>query len=80
MEDTNSLLVDTEVKEEVTLESLAARLDALGKQMDWLVENLAHLFAFVQSVGANGGGIRGMLSLLKQAPPELTQITTDEGA
>lgn len=55
----------------ITLESLAHRLDALGKQMDWLCENMQSLFLFVQTVGQNGGGIRGMLQTLRHAPPEL---------
>ena len=56
---------------EITLDALAHRLDALGKQMDWLCENMQSLFLFVQTVGSNGGGIRGMLQTLRQAPPEL---------
>lgn len=58
---------------EVTLDSLAYRLDMLGKQMDWLCENLQSLFLFVQAAGQNGGGIRGMLAALKQAPPVTLQ-------
>lgn len=56
---------------DVTLDSLAHRLDALGKQMDWLCENMQSLFLFVQTVGQNGGGIRGMLQTLRHAPPEM---------
>ena len=59
--------------EEVTLESLAARMDSLGKQMDWLCENLQALFMFVNQVGQNGGGLRGMLAAIKHAPPELKE-------
>lgn len=64
--------VDVAVSEQITLESVAAKLDAIGAQMDWLCENLAQLFGFVQQMGANGGGIRGMMKLLNQAPPEMT--------
>lgn len=67
---------------EVTLESLSARLDAyeadsrrrddqLGMQMNWLCENLQSLFLFTQRAAQNGGGIRGMIQTLRQAPPEL---------
>jgi hypothetical protein len=63
-----SVVVDERISEDITLESLAARLDSLGKQMDWLCENLQSLFLFVQSIGANGGGIRGLMSAMKNAP------------
>lgn len=53
---------------EITIESLAARIDSLGKQMDWLCENMQGLFLFVNQVSQNGGGIRGMMAALKQAP------------
>jgi hypothetical protein len=60
---------ETEVThEEVTLDSLAVRLDALGQQMNWLCENMQGLFLFVSQVGQNGGGLRGMMAALKQAP------------
>lgn len=68
-----------EVKEEVTLESLAARMDALGKQMDWLCENLSSLFVFVSQMGQNGGGIRGLMAMLKQGTP-VTTTMEDQGA
>ena len=62
----------TEVTKEITLESLAIRMDALGKQMDWLCENLQSLFLFVNQMGANGGGIRGLMAAMKKGAPELT--------
>jgi len=64
---------------EITLESLAARLDVLGAQMNWLCENLQSLFVFVNQVGQNGGGLRGMLSMLKAAPPELMKQESTNG-
>jgi len=60
----------------ITLADLAQRMDALGQQMNWLCENLTSLFAFVNQMGQNGGGIRGMLSMLRQGPPELTITDT----
>lgn len=56
---------------EVTVETLAQKLDALGAQMDWLCTNLQSLFVFVQQVGQNGGGLRGMMHLLKKGTPEI---------
>jgi len=61
--------------EEVTLAELARRLDILGNQMNWLCENLTSLFAFVNQMGQQGGGIRGLMHMLKQGPPGLA--TTD---
>lgn len=63
---------------EVTLEDLAARLDVLGGQMNWVCENLQSLFAFMQQVGQNGGGLRGMMQALKQQQPSSTPIETQE--
>ena len=54
---------------EVTLDELASKLDVLGQQMNWLCENLTSLFAFVQQMSSNGGGIRGLMHMLKQGPP-----------
>lgn len=61
----------TENIEETSLESISERLDVLGKQMNWLCENLESLFGFVSQMSASGGGLRGMLSLLKSSPPDL---------
>lgn len=63
---------------EITLEALAHRLDALGKQMDWLCENMQSLFLFVQTVSQNGGGIRGMLQTLRSAPPAMLSKELEE--
>lgn len=59
-------------KEEITLESLARRMDMFGEQMNWLCENLAGLFQFVNAAGQNGGGIRGLMSLMKNGGPGLS--------
>ena len=64
-----------ETKEEVTLESLAQRMDMFGEQMNWLCENMAGLFQFVTQVGSSGGGIRGLMSALKNGGPDLTSTT-----
>lgn len=56
---------DTHV-DELTLDDLAKRLDLIGQQMNWLCENLASLFGFVNQMATNGGGIRGMMKALKQ--------------
>ena len=58
-----------------SLEELGQKMDVLGQQMNWLCENLASLFTFVNQMGTSGGGIRGIMHMLKQGPPELT--TTD---
>jgi hypothetical protein len=64
---------EPEVKEEITLESLSARLDMLGEQMNWLCENLAALFGFVNQMGQNGGGIRGLMKAMKETPGLMEQ-------
>ena len=58
----------------VTLEELGHRMDVLGQQMNWLCENLTSLFTFVNQMGQSGGGIRGLMHMLKQGPPELNTI------
>lgn len=59
--------------EEITLDSLAARLDVLGNQMNWVCENLQSVFAFVQQMGQSGGGFRGMMQALKNGQPQEVQ-------
>jgi hypothetical protein len=64
---TGEVLVST-IQKSISLEDLAEKIDAIGNQMDWLCTNLASLFTFAQQMGNNGGGIRGMLNLLKGLP------------
>ena len=58
----------------VTIEDLAARIDVLGQQMNWMCENLQSLFGFVNQMSNNGGGIRGLMHALKQTPPDLNSV------
>lgn len=69
---------DVQVQSEVSMADLAQRLDILGQQMNWLVENMQSLFQFVQSVSNNGGGLRGMMNMLKQQPPQVKELETSE--
>lgn len=57
--------------EEITLNSLADRLDILGNQMNWLCENLQSVFVFVQQMGQSGGGWRGMLQSFRNGQQEV---------
>ena len=61
-------LLDHKDREAVTLNDLAIRMDMFGEQMNWLCENLQSLFAFVNQIGASGGGIRGLMAAAKSAP------------
>jgi predicted enzyme related to lactoylglutathione lyase len=73
----NEYMEETEIVErEITIEDLAHRMDMFGEQMNWLCENLQSLFMFVNQVGANGGGIRGLLKAAKEAP-ELKETNSD---
>jgi hypothetical protein len=76
MSDTTVVESDQTVTPPVTLEDLAQRLDNLGEQMNWLCENLASLFTFVNAMSSNGGGMRGLMKTLKQQqPPELGDVS-----
>lgn len=46
----------------------------LGQQMNWLCENMQGLFQFIAAIGQQGGGIRGLMSAMKNAPKEM-QVT-----
>lgn len=70
---------ETEVQGEVTIEDLARRMDMFGEQMNWLCENMQSLFQFVAQMGANGGGIRGLLSAMKKGGPDLIDIPVESG-
>jgi hypothetical protein len=63
-----------ELKEEITVEDIAVKLDMLGEQMNWLCENLAALFGFVNQVGSSGGGIRGLMKAMKETPGLTEQV------
>ena len=61
---------------EPTLKDLAQKMDVLGNQMNWLCENLTSLFAFVNQMGQSGGGIRGLMTMLKAGPPTELSVNT----
>lgn len=69
---------DTEQVTEVTLDDLAHRMDMFGEQMNWLCENMQSLFLFVNQLGQNGGGIRGLMAAMKKGAPELTVDAENE--
>lgn len=69
--------IPLESPEPVTLESLAKRMDMFGEQMNWLCDNLQSLFQFVNAMGQNGGGIRGLMQAMKHGGPDLTTINAE---
>lgn len=66
--------VEPEVKEQLTVDE---KLDRIGAQLNWLVENLSSLFVFAQQLGNNGGGIMGLLKGMKQGGLQLTPMESD---
>jgi hypothetical protein len=64
---------EPELKVSVTLDDVVAKLDMLGEQLNWLCENLAGVFGVVTQMSANGGGIRGMMKAMKDAPAILEE-------
>ena len=62
---------ETQVTTEITIEQ---RLDMIGEQLNWLCDNLAGLFQFVSQMGANGGGIRGLMKTMKESPELIQQV------
>jgi hypothetical protein len=72
----NTQVVDNAVDSDapITLELVNAKIDMIGNQLNWICENLVGLFAFVQQVGSNGGGIRGIMQLMKQGPPQIKEM------
>ena len=71
-------MIQTEDHTEISLNDLAARMDMFGEQMNWLCENLAELFKFVNAMGASGGGIRGLMSAMKKGGPDFIEANTTE--
>lgn len=65
---------DQEIAQEITLEILNEKIDMIGNQLNWICENLVGLFAFVQQVSNSGGGIRGIMQAMKQAPPQIVEV------
>lgn len=62
-------------QEPITNEALAAKIDIIGQQMNWLCENLMQVFSFTQAMSQNGGGVRGIMKALKeqQAQPVIVE-------
>lgn len=48
------------------LEAIYLQQEQLGLQINWLCENLAQVFGVVQAMGQNGGGIRGLMKMMKE--------------
>ena len=44
--------------------TLEEKVDIIGGQLNWLCENLTALFGLVNSMGQNGGGIRGLMKAM----------------
>lgn len=40
--------------------------ELIGNQLNWLCENLAGVFGMVTAVSQNGGGLRGMMKMMKE--------------
>lgn len=40
--------------------------EQIGTQLNWLTENLAGVFNMVNTVSQNGGGVRGMMKMMKE--------------
>lgn len=56
------------------VEELKTAIDMIGQQNNWLCENMQSLFSFVNQMGQNGGGIRGLVKALKETPaPQLNE-------
>lgn len=45
--------------------TLEQKIDLIGNQLNWLCENLAQVFGVVQSLSQNGGGVRGLMQMMK---------------
>ena len=58
--------IPPEETKEITLADLSHRIDMMGEQLNWLCDNLQSLFQFVNAVGQQGGGIRGLMSAMKK--------------
>lgn len=67
-----------EAPPEITLQDLAKRMDMFGEQMNWLCENLASLFMFVNQVGSSGGGVRGLMKAMKNTPELRVEESADD--
>jgi hypothetical protein len=40
--------------------------EQLGNQLNWLCENLAGVFGVVTAMSQNGGGVRGLMKVMKE--------------
>lgn len=47
------------------MEATYLQQQQIGIQLNWLCENLAQVFGVVQAMSQNGGGIRGLMKMVK---------------
>lgn len=46
--------------------TLEQKIDLIGEQLNWLCENLAVVFNLTAAMSANGGGVRGLMKIMKE--------------
>lgn len=71
--DVESTVVEQSIEPEPTvsftdrqlLEAIYNQQQQIGGVLNWLVENLNGVFAMVTAVSENGGGVRGIMKMMK---------------
>jgi len=72
--DTTSTVVDTvpdvdpvlNLSDRELLVAVYRQQEQIGNQMNWLCENLAGVFGMVTAMSQNGGGVRGLMKVMKE--------------
>jgi hypothetical protein len=56
----------TALSDRELLTAVYRQQEQLGNQLNWLCENLAGVFGIVTAMSQNGGGVRGLMKVMKE--------------
>lgn len=48
------------------MEAIYLQQQQIGVGLNWLIENLTQVFGVVQALSSNGGGVRGLMKMMKE--------------
>ena len=58
--------IDSELTDRQLLIAVYKQQEQIGSQLNWLCENLAGVFGIVTAMSQNGGGVRGLMKVMKE--------------
>lgn len=66
IEETMAIDPTVDMSDREILVAIYAQQAQIGGQLNWLCENLAGVFGMVTAMSQNGGGVRGLMKVMKE--------------